>query len=133
MVREEYQNNTLGPRQLYYYFDGMRIGDVGNNGKPPQLTDYVQQMAAAGSTQNTGLFRYGKPVASADFDENFQPINTSPTAAALAGADAGTQFFVALFGRDMGRVGGQVFAHLGKRDALQRGLGRAAAAVPAAP
>jgi YD repeat-containing protein len=75
MVREQQQNGVLGARQLYCYFNGMRIGDVGNNGPSPNLVDYAQQLAARGQARDTGLFRYGRPVASADFDQNYQPIN----------------------------------------------------------
>jgi hypothetical protein len=75
LVREESKNGIIGPRQLYYYFAGMRIGDVGNNGPSPSLVDYAQQLATRGAAQPTGLYRNGRPVASADFDENYQPIN----------------------------------------------------------
>jgi YD repeat-containing protein len=78
LVREEWDQGTLGPRQLYYYFNGHRIGDVGNNGTSPNLVDYAQQLANdAGKLTNKAGFRYGGPVASADFDENYQPINAS--------------------------------------------------------
>lgn len=75
LVREESKNGVIGPRQLYYYFAGARIGDVGNNGASPNLVDYAQQLAMRGSGQPTGFYRNGGPVASADFDENYQPIN----------------------------------------------------------
>jgi LysM repeat protein len=75
LVREESKNGVIGPRQLYYYFAGMRIGDVGNDGPSPSLVDYAQQLATRGAAQPTGLYRNGRPVASADFDENYQPIN----------------------------------------------------------
>ncbi|HEY0959731.1 MAG TPA: LysM peptidoglycan-binding domain-containing protein [Novosphingobium sp.] len=75
LVREETQNGVIGPRQLYYYFNGMRVGDVGNNGEAQNRVDYAQQLAARGQARQTGLFRYGRPVASADFDQNYQPIN----------------------------------------------------------
>ncbi|WP_066807580.1 pre-toxin TG domain-containing protein [Sphingomonas asaccharolytica] len=78
LVREEKLGTTLGPRQLYYYFDGHRIGDVGNNGPAPSLTDYAQALAVdRNAAPSKNGFRYGKPVASADFDQNFQPINGS--------------------------------------------------------
>jgi len=32
LIREEKTGTTLGPRQLYYYLDGHRIGDVGCDG-----------------------------------------------------------------------------------------------------
>jgi YD repeat-containing protein len=78
LVREEKLGTTLGPRQLYYYFDGHRIGDVGNNGPAPSLTDYAQALAVdRNKPASKNGFRTGQPVASADFDENFQPINGS--------------------------------------------------------
>jgi hypothetical protein len=69
--------SALGPRQLYYYFNGHRIGDVGNDGMSPTQFDYAQVLAQSGArlSDPKGAFRYGKPVASADFDENYQPIN----------------------------------------------------------
>ncbi|MEO8137352.1 MAG: LysM peptidoglycan-binding domain-containing protein, partial [Betaproteobacteria bacterium] len=83
LVREESTNTAIGPRQLYYYFAGMRIGDVGNNGPSPSLVDYAQQLAMRGATPPTGMYRHGQPVASADFDQNYQPINAGyPGAAA---------------------------------------------------
>ena len=39
LVREQRNGNKQGPRQLYYYFDGHRIGDVGNDG--PSRVDYA--------------------------------------------------------------------------------------------
>jgi YD repeat-containing protein len=85
LVREEKDAGVLGPRQLYYYFNGHRIGDVGNNGPNPSLEDYAQELAEDRSKTQTGGFRFGHPVASADFDENYQPINSSyPLGAASA-------------------------------------------------
>ena len=84
MVREEKVNGVLGPRQLYYYFNGKRIGDVSNNGPSANVTDYATQLAGSGSatTIGKGGFRNGRPVASADFDQNYQPINSGYPAAA---------------------------------------------------
>ena len=77
LVREEKIGATLGPRQLYYYFDGKRIGDVGNNGISTTQFDYAQVLAQRGQTQSASKngFRGGTPVSSADFDQNYQPIN----------------------------------------------------------
>jgi large repetitive protein len=72
LVREEKFGSTIGPRELYYYFDGNRIGDVGNDG--PSRVDYASALAQRDVTVQPGAFRYGKPVASADFDENYEPI-----------------------------------------------------------
>jgi len=81
LVREKWQNGAIGPRQLYYYFDGKRIGDVGNDDQAASQVDYAQQLAQTASAKQSGLYRYGKPVASADFDENYQPINAGYPAA----------------------------------------------------
>jgi YD repeat-containing protein len=85
LTRETWQNGALGPRQLFYYFDGKRIGDVSNDGPSPNLVDYAQQLAARDNARSTGLYRYGKPIASADFDQSYQPINSAyPASAATA-------------------------------------------------
>ena len=57
----------------YYYVDGKRVGDISNDG--PSRTDYAQALANRGAPQgnNAGW----TPVASADFDQNYEPI--SPT------------------------------------------------------
>ena len=74
-------SGVLGPRQLYYYFDGHRIGDVGNDG--PSRVDYAGALAARGAQTRTSLYRAGEPVASADFDQNYAPISPDyPGAAA---------------------------------------------------
>ncbi len=59
--------------QRYYYVDGKRVGDVGNDG--PSRTDYVTSMANRSS--QTGNYANWRPVGSADFDQNYEPI--SPT------------------------------------------------------
>ncbi|HLY89154.1 MAG TPA: LysM peptidoglycan-binding domain-containing protein, partial [Acetobacteraceae bacterium] len=83
LEREQTSGSTIGPRQLYYYFDGNRIGDVGNDG--PSQVDYAAALAQRGTVVAPGAFRGGKPVASADFDENYQPIGPSyPGMAATA-------------------------------------------------
>ncbi len=79
LVREERLKGVLGPRQLHYYFNGQRIGDVGNKGRSANLTDYAAQMAASGTGTSRGGFRSGRPVASADFDQNYQPVNAGYT------------------------------------------------------
>jgi YD repeat-containing protein len=59
--------------QRYYYVDGKRVGDVGNDG--PSRTDYITSMANRSS--QTGNYANWRPVGSADFDQNYEPI--SPT------------------------------------------------------
>ncbi len=53
--------------------DGKAVGGVGNDG--PSRVDYVQSMANRSSQK--GNYAGWKPVASADFDQNYEPI--SPT------------------------------------------------------
>ena len=70
-------SGTLGPLQRYYYFNGKRVGDVSNNGQNLSQMDYAQELAlSASSSAGKGDFRWGQPVSSADFDQNFQPINS---------------------------------------------------------
>ncbi|KAK47825.1 hypothetical protein BG58_41110 [Caballeronia jiangsuensis] len=60
----------------YYYFADNQIGNVGNDGV--DRIDYVKQMATAGVSQ-IGLddrYKRFKPANSADFDVNYQPINS---------------------------------------------------------
>jgi len=64
---------VLGPREYYYYFDGNRVGEVGNNG--PVRVDYAEALALRSKgPKEPGQYRYGAPVASADFDQNYEPI-----------------------------------------------------------
>lgn len=70
MTREEYMPNAMR-LQKYYYLDGQRVGDVGNGG--PSRMDYVQSLAQGGQSK-TGA-RSFTPISSADFDQNYEPIN----------------------------------------------------------
>ncbi|MCJ0764510.1 LysM peptidoglycan-binding domain-containing protein [Variovorax terrae] len=69
--------------QSYYYFDGRRIGNVGNDGV--EREDYAQQLARPLDAPSDPDSKYKNftPVASADFDQNYQPINaTYPSSSA---------------------------------------------------
>jgi YD repeat-containing protein len=79
MTREEHMPNALR-LQKYYYVDGKRVGDVGNGG--PSRMDYVQALAQSGQGK-TGV-RSFSPVSSADFDQNYEPINAAYPAATPA-------------------------------------------------
>ena len=57
----------------YYYVDGKRVGDISNDG--PSRTDYAQALANRKAPQ--GNYANWRPVESADFDQNYEPI--SPT------------------------------------------------------
>lgn len=72
LSREEYMPNALR-LQRYYYLDGKRVGDVGNGGS--SRVDYVQALAQDG-VNKTGP-RSFSPINSADFDQNYEPINAA--------------------------------------------------------
>ncbi|MGJ7583536.1 LysM peptidoglycan-binding domain-containing protein, partial [Variovorax sp. RHLX14] len=58
----------------YFYFDGKRVGNVGNDGT--EREDYAQQLARTSSAESPdSKYRKFIPTNSADFDENYQPIN----------------------------------------------------------
>ncbi|SMA49898.1 putative deoxyribonuclease RhsA [Parendozoicomonas haliclonae] len=78
LVREELDwedDGTLSPNRIlrhFYYFNGQAVGDVGND-KTPTRYDYAQALAQQDSNRHTGY--EATPVESADFDQNYQPIN----------------------------------------------------------
>ncbi|EUJ10302.1 Rhs family protein [Methylophilaceae bacterium 11] len=59
--------------ERFYYVDGKAVGSVGNDG--PSRVDYVQSMAKRGSPN--GNYAGWVPVASADFDQNYEPVSPS--------------------------------------------------------
>jgi hypothetical protein len=72
------QNNPSlngDPRELHYYFNGIRVGDVSNNGTSD--VDYVASIGAHQASQGAGAFRNGSAYSSpyADFDQSYDPIN----------------------------------------------------------
>ena len=54
MTRTESSAAASNPKQLYYYFGGIRIGDVGNNG--PSQTDYATAINQRLAAPSTGAF-----------------------------------------------------------------------------
>lgn len=75
-------NGNLEVAQRFYYLNGHTIGDVSSEG--PSTISYAEELAQRGVTPPGG-FRGAVPVSSADFDQNYQPINSSyPGAAASA-------------------------------------------------
>lgn len=70
---DEIAGGTVNRIQRYYYANGVRVGDVGNDG--PSRTDYAQAIAARGVDHKN--YKNWQPVASADFDQNYEPL--SPT------------------------------------------------------
>jgi LysM repeat protein len=87
MVRTQSTSGSANsPRQFYFYVNGLRVGEVGNNGT--DNVDYSSAIAANGSVAGPGPFRGGSTTGAsyADFDENYAAINTSSAAEAGAGA-----------------------------------------------
>ncbi|RKP43254.1 LysM domain-containing protein, partial [Trinickia fusca] len=73
LQRDDGAGGALTLTERYYYLDGNRIGEVSNNG--PATVSYAEELAQADRLKAFGQFRYGLPVTSADFDQNYQPIN----------------------------------------------------------
>lgn len=70
--RDQVYGSTIAKTHQYLYVDGHGIGDVGNDGDT--LQDYAQSLARAKQTKEQ-TYKNWKPIDSADFDQNYQPIN----------------------------------------------------------
>ncbi|WP_231625058.1 LysM peptidoglycan-binding domain-containing protein, partial [Novosphingobium sp. AAP93] len=78
LTRQESDNNaTQGdPKELHYYFNGMGVGDISNNGTSD--VDYAASIAQhTAVSAGYGAFRNGATTGSsyADFDQSYDPIN----------------------------------------------------------
>ncbi|MFY6880531.1 LysM peptidoglycan-binding domain-containing protein, partial [Acinetobacter baumannii] len=71
LQRNELINDSINRYRNFYYVNGQRVGDLSNDG--PSREDYVQNLQnnRATATQAKDF----KPISSADFDQNFEPIN----------------------------------------------------------
>ncbi|MHA3081857.1 LysM peptidoglycan-binding domain-containing protein [Acinetobacter sp. ANC 5383] len=79
LQRNELINNSISRYRNFYYIDGQKVGDASNDG--PSREDYVQNIQSSRATPVQA--KDFKPIASADFDENFEPINAQyPSSAA---------------------------------------------------
>jgi YD repeat-containing protein len=72
---EEDGLGTGDPRDLHYYFNGVQLGGVSNNGTTD--VDYVTGIAQHTAAPGTGPFQGGSANASnyVDFDQSYDPIN----------------------------------------------------------
>ncbi|KQV89386.1 DUF6531 domain-containing protein [Pelomonas sp. Root1237] len=63
----------------FYYADGHRVGDVGNTPDDKSRVSYAEELARRGSAetadQRRERYKNPSPVTSADFDQNYEPIN----------------------------------------------------------
>ncbi|RZF29098.1 LysM peptidoglycan-binding domain-containing protein [Paraburkholderia sp. UYCP14C] len=57
----------------YYYLNGNRVGNQGNDGV--ETIDYVQELAGKLAKGSESQYKVFTPVSGADFDENFMAIN----------------------------------------------------------
>jgi YD repeat-containing protein len=76
LQRDEADSLSGGdPRELHYYFNGIQLGDVSNDGTSD--VDYVTGIARHTSAGGTGPFQSGAAQGSlyVDFDQSYDPIN----------------------------------------------------------
>lgn len=77
LQRDESDNSSANgdPRELHYYFNGVRVGAISNNGTAN--VDYVQSITQHQVVNGSGPFRGGSPywVPYADFDQSYDAIN----------------------------------------------------------
>ncbi|MDQ4087284.1 MAG: hypothetical protein M3177_04635, partial [Pseudomonadota bacterium] len=73
--KEVDDQSTNDPRELHYNFNGMRLGDVSNNGTSD--VDYVTSINRHTATPGTGPFDGGATTGTvfADFDQSYDPVN----------------------------------------------------------
>ncbi|WP_431256770.1 LysM peptidoglycan-binding domain-containing protein [Roseateles chitinivorans] len=85
ILREEYRAGATVPlAHRFLYADGHLVGDVGNDGKAESQLTYVEQMAQRELTpeERRKRDRSPVPVNTADFDQNYQPVNSGYPGAA---------------------------------------------------
>lgn len=72
-------------QHFYYYADGRRIGDVTTDPTDDLRVSYAEQLAQDINSVKPDKFKNFKPITSADFDQNYEPIKADyPGAAATA-------------------------------------------------
>ncbi|MGM9485073.1 hypothetical protein ACS5PN_28040 [Roseateles sp. NT4] len=83
VIKRSYSSNgntNSNTNHYYYYADGHRIGDVGNSPEDKVRISYAEQLARNGKAESPDARRerYMRPgVRTADFDQNYEPINDS--------------------------------------------------------
>ncbi|HET7868569.1 MAG TPA: LysM peptidoglycan-binding domain-containing protein, partial [Burkholderiaceae bacterium] len=83
LKRERQQVNGSGVAKVgshfYYYADGKRVGDVSDDPNDDPRLSYAEALArkAQDPQDKKDLYKNFKPVTSADFDQNYEPINDS--------------------------------------------------------
>jgi YD repeat-containing protein len=75
LKRDQMIGQSFDKWHRYYYVNGNGVGEVGNDGDTS--VDYAQQLAADKSVDRKAQYRSWTPIASADFDQNYQAINST--------------------------------------------------------
>ena len=77
LTRQEKDQNTAqgDPREIHYFFNGMGVGDISNNGTSD--VDYATSITRHTASTGVGAFRNGATSGTsyADFDQSYDPIN----------------------------------------------------------
>lgn len=76
--REQFTGDSVGKMHRYLYLNGAMVGDVGNDGDAH--LDYAQSLGQAKQSREE-MYKGWRPISSADFDQNYQPINRTYPAA----------------------------------------------------
>lgn len=78
LQRQRAQGGVVRPSHMYLYVNGTTVGDIGTDGD--QYKDYAQILAQQLTTRDSE-YAYWQPISSADFDQNYLPINRDYPAA----------------------------------------------------
>ena len=86
LSRKEVDNLSTGdPRQLSYYFDGLKVGEVSNNG-PAELDYAVALNYRTANIPASSPWRYETHWSVADFDQSYDPINPTSRGSGPSGS-----------------------------------------------
>lgn len=95
--------NAPRPKEQHFYFDGVRMADVSNNGT--SNIDYAASITVHQTKPGTGYFRNGAATGTpfADFDQSYDPINgltydSAPSSYAVQAGDTLSSIALRLWG-----------------------------------
>ncbi|HET7863413.1 MAG TPA: hypothetical protein VFL86_03315, partial [Burkholderiaceae bacterium] len=79
LKRERQQGLSRVGSHFYYYVDGKRVGDVSDDPNDDTRMSYAEALARKPQEPQDKkmLYRTFRPVTSADFDQNYEPVNDS--------------------------------------------------------
>lgn len=72
--RQELVGTSISKTHNFYFANGVRVGDVGNDGQSQE--DYAQDLARQKNLSASEQNKRYRPQAVADFDQNYEPINS---------------------------------------------------------